>query len=136
MPKYACLLYFICLLASCKNDNLNRSVYAEQRANLARQEKEKPLTFLSVEATYRKNLTGQTVISGTVTNIATVNSYKEVRVKTLCYNEEKKILEEHEDLIGGVIKPNMARKFKLRYYLPRGTDSLAVSLMSAATVEK
>ena len=43
-------------------------------------------------------------------------------------------VEEHEDVMPDVIKPGTVRNFKIKYRLPKGTDSLALSIMSADAV--
>lgn len=137
MFKYIFLLYFLCIVTSCKNDPafIDTKAYEEQKQGLADKEQSKPLAFLYVKSEHRKNWIGQTVVSGTVTNIATVSSYKKVRLKMLCYDTTDKMVEEHEDVLDAIIKPNNEREFKLRYRLPRGTDSIHVSIMSAEVVK-
>lgn len=78
---------------------------------------------------------GSTVITGAVANSATVSSYKEVRLKLLSFDNSGKMLEEHEDVLTGAIKPNDSKDFKLRYHLPKSTDSVAVSVMSASVAD-
>ncbi len=140
MYKYYLLLPFlICMgcLASCNSDlkMADAEAYEEQKQNLAGLEKTKPLSFLHVKSDNRKNWVGQTVVSGFITNTAVVSSYKNVRLKMLCYDAQNKIVEEHEDVLDAVIKPNTERIFKLRYRLPRTTDSIVVSVMSAAVAK-
>jgi hypothetical protein len=52
----------------------------------------------------------------------------------LCFKNNK-LVEEHEDVIEDIIKPNSTKGFKTRYRLPKGTDSIALSVMSATVVE-
>lgn len=76
----------------------------------------------------------QTVTKGEVTNNATVCSYKNVRIKMLCYDKNGGRIEEHEDIMDDVIAPGHSASFKTRYKLPKETDSIAVSIMSASAV--
>lgn len=46
------------------------------------------------------------------------------------------MLEEHEDLVDDIVKPNTAEDFKTKYRLPKGADSIALSVMSAAVAEE
>ena len=91
--------------------------------------------FLKVYASNRKNVWGSTVVKGTITNTATVCNYKEVRLKLLSFDKGGKPLEEHEDIINGPLKPNSSKDFKLRYHLPKSTDSVSVSVMSVTISE-
>jgi len=137
MYKFILLISLVCFIASCKSDPtvIDTKAYEVQKQELADKEKTKPLAFLHVKSEHRKNWIGQTVVSGTITNTATVSSYKNVRLKMLCFDNNNKVIEEHEDVLDAIIKPNTYRDFKLRYRLPRTTDSITVSIMSAAVHE-
>jgi hypothetical protein len=137
MYKFIIILSLIYFLSSCKSDptTIDSKAYEEQKQNLSDKEKTKPLAFLHVKSEHRKNWVGQTVVEGTVTNTAAVSSYKDVRLKMLCYDKDNKMVEEHEDLLDVIIRPNTSKDFKLRYRLPRSTDSIAVGIMSAAVHE-
>lgn len=127
----------ICLFSSC-SDTMgvrDQEVYEKQKASLSGQEKQKPLSFLRLYASSKKNMFGSTVVTGAVSNSATVSSYKNVRLKLLSFDNSGKMLEEHEDVLTGAIKPNNSKDFKLRYHLPKTTDSVAVSIISANVAE-
>lgn len=134
---YKILLVLLCVLSACSNRAVDARVdtYDQQKEQLAKQEQQAPLSFLSIASNDKKNWLGNTVVKGKVTNSATVSSYKDVRIKLLSYDKDRRMLEEHEDVMGGVIKPNSSKDFKLRYHLPKGADSIALSIMSAIVVE-
>jgi hypothetical protein len=52
----------------------------------------------------------------------------------LCYKDGK-MVEEREDVLDDVIKPNTDNDFKTRYRLPKGTDSIDLSVMSASVAD-
>lgn len=138
MMKLLTTAWLACLLTACASDSMSEAetkTYATQRTELARQEKEKPLSFLRVYAGNKRNMWGSTVVKGVISNSATVSSYTDVRIKLLSYNTEGKMLEEHEDVINGPIRPNGNKEFKLRYHLPRSTDSVALSIISASVAQ-
>ena len=112
----------------------DEQAYTEQKESLEQKEKKHPLQFLHVEGDNKKNIIGQTVIHGTIYNKATIASYKDVRIKMLCYKDGK-MVEEHEDVLDDVIKPNTDNDFKTRYRLPKGTDSIDLSVMSASVAD-
>ena len=71
--KYLFVLFFI---AACHS--------AEKPVEKAEEkEKKSPKSFLSVKGHDRHNLIGQTVIIGTVSNNATVVSYKDIDLELL-----------------------------------------------------
>jgi hypothetical protein len=74
-------------------------------------------------------------VRGKISNKATVSSSKDVRIKMLCYKDNKMMIE-HEDVIDDVIKSNSINNFKIKYRLPKGTDSIALSVMSASVTNE
>ncbi len=138
MLKLLAFTACLSLLFSCGNDTLNEkniTAYSKQKQNLFSEEKTKPLVFLKVYASNKKNLWGSTVVKGTITNTATVCNYKDVRLKLVSYDKGGKMLEEHEDVINEPLKPNTSKDFRLRYHLPKTADSVSVSVMSASVSE-
>ncbi|CAN5388505.1 hypothetical protein BH10BAC2_BH10BAC2_44450 [soil metagenome] len=133
MKYFFCVCSIILLLSSCAGSEKkpDEATYTEQKESLEVTEKKHPLKFLSVTGDDKKNLIGQTVVRGTIYNKATVVAYKDVRVKMLCYKNGK-MVEEHEDVIDEVIKPGTEKDFKTKYRLPKGTDSIYLSVMSAS----
>lgn len=73
------LLLFSCLsiLLACNNGSNSRTSYNETKLSLEEQEKLNPLSFLSADGTYRKNLFGAFVMDGTIRNQASVAVYKD-----------------------------------------------------------
>ena len=132
MKYFFCLYAVILLLSSCAGSEkkLDEETYTEQKESLEVTEKKHPLKFLSVRGDDKKNIIGQTVVRGSIHNKATVVAYKDVRIKMLCYKDGK-MVEEHEDVIDEVIKPGTEKDFKTKYRLPKGTDSIYLSVMSA-----
>lgn len=125
-------------LISCSSrseQKFDDKTYEQHKESLEEKEKKDPLHFLHVAGDDKKNLIGQTVVRGTIINNATVCTYKDVRVKMLCYKDGK-MMEEHEDVIDKEIKANSKEDFKTKYRLPKGTDSIALSIISASVAGK
>jgi hypothetical protein len=123
-------LFVFILFIQCNNAENEDRTYHQHRERIEQQEKSNPLSFLKITADNKKNIFGRTVTSGTITNTAMFSLYKNVRVKMLCYRGRKQI-EEHEDVVIKEIEPGTIKKFKTRYKLPKGTDSIAVSIINA-----
>jgi len=134
--KYFFSILVLIFFFSCGSSEIQSEAetYEKAKESLSDKEKNNPLKFLKVTGDDKKNLIGQTVISGTVTNSATVIAYKDIRIKMLSYKDGK-MVEEHEDVIDGIVKPGSTKSFKTRYRLPKGTDSIALSVMSAAVAD-
>ena len=136
MKRFTLICCTAVVLASCGGNNATAEEdYTTHKESLQETETKHPLRFLKVTGDDKKNLVGQTVIRGTITNTATIVPYRDVRVKMLCYKDGRQV-EEHEDVIPDIIAPGQSQSFKTRYRLPRGTDSIALSVMSAAVAKE
>lgn len=127
--KYVLVICCACLLFSCK-EKFDSKNYNENKISLAQHESENPQQFIHISSDEKRNLFGNTVIKGTLVNTASVAAYKNTRIKMLCYANGVRV-EEHEDVIPDLLKPGVVKNFKLRYHLPKNTDSLDISVMSA-----
>jgi hypothetical protein len=117
---------------SCK-EKFDTKTYQENKESLAQRESEHPQQFLKISSNDKKNLFGTTIVKGKIVNTASVAAYKNARVKMLCYKNSIRV-EEHEDIMPDVMKPGTVHNFKIKYHLPKGTDSLALFIMSADAV--
>jgi len=126
------------LVFSCKEktkqQKFDEKTYEVVKETLADKEKKNPARFLSVEKKDRKNLIGQTVVKGTITNHATVISYKNVLLKLLFFSKTGVKLDEGNETIYEQLKPSETIKFKTKYFAPKGTDSVAVKVIGASTL--
>ncbi|HWB27169.1 MAG TPA: hypothetical protein VG738_16950 [Chitinophagaceae bacterium] len=132
------LLALIVAFAACKGkDKAGDKAYQQTKQSLADKEKENPTGFLTITEYDKRNLFGlgrQTIVKGKVTNLASVCSYKDVRVKMLCFDKDGKRVEEHEDIVDDVIAPGATASYRAHYKLPKETDSIALSIMSATAI--
>jgi len=131
----ALMVFVACKGKDAKADDKS---YKKTKQTLAEKEKDNPTGFLSISAPHDKRrmlgLGRQTVITGTVNNLATVCSYKDVRVQLLAFDKDGKRVEEHEDIMNDVIAPGGAADYKVHYKLPKITDSIALAIMSATPI--
>jgi hypothetical protein len=130
--KYVFAFATSLIFFSCK-EKFDTKTYQENKQSLAQREVSHPEQFLKVSAGDKKNLFGATIVKGKIVNTASVAAYKNARIKMLCYKNGIRV-EEHEDVIPQTIKPGTVKNFKTKYHLPKGTDSLALFIMSADTV--
>ena len=137
IPMKRVLLAFALLifLFSCKDDKKEKKFDAESyekvKETLAEKEKNNPARFLVVNNRDRKNLIGQTVVIGTLTNQATVCWYKDVELKLSFFSKTGVKLDEGLETVYENIGPGKTVKFKTRYFAPKGTDSVAVLVTTA-----
>jgi hypothetical protein len=129
------------ILLSCNNSDTKKAAkekdsYEATRESLQNKETKNPQNFLTVSGHDRHNILGQTVVKGTVTNKATVASYKDVDVKLDFYSKTGTLLETDKETVFEIIDPGQSKNFKTKYFAPKGTDSVALAVTGAKVVEK
>lgn len=142
MKKLMYILFALLAVACNNNDtsdsnsNSVDSNYQSAKETLVEKEKKQPKKFLKIKNEKdKKNFWGQTVVKAYIVNTASVVSYKNIRIKSLYYKEGQ-LVENHEDVIDATIAPGDKEKIKLKYGTPKGTDSVALSIMQAEVVEE
>lgn len=132
-----CSLLLLLLAACGGKKQFNDNSYKEQKQTLAEKEKQSPLHFLEVvHSKDKRNWLGQTVVKATIQNKASLCAYKDIRVKLRYFNKQQQQVANHEETYHETVEPGTEFSFKARYGTPRGTDSVAVSIMSAVPVVK
>lgn len=107
--------------------------YEQTKETLEQTEKKNPKRFLSVEGHDRKNLLRQTVIKGTITNKATVASYKDVDIEISYFSSTGALLLKDHEVVYEIVAPGSDVNFKTKTYAPKGTDSIAMKIAAAKT---
>lgn len=133
---FSCVIIFSCNESDSTTSAKNKNSYEAAKESLQDKEKKSPENFLVVAGHDRHNLIGQTVVKGTVTNKATVASYKDVDVKLDFYSKTGTLLETDKETVYEVIAPGQSKNFKTKYFAPKGTDSVALAVTGAKVVEK
>jgi hypothetical protein len=123
------------ILYSCNSqeqkEKTSKDKYENSKLSLEEVEKKSPLRFLSVTGNDKKNLLGQTVVKGKVTNHAKMVTYKDVDIKLFFYSKTGTLLQEDQEVIYEVVAPGSTVSFKSKYFSPKGTDSIAMKIVSA-----
>lgn len=129
------LCCFISGLMSCSNEksyDINASnKYEKGKFSLEEVEKKNPKQFLRVNGSSKKNLLRQTVIKGNVYNNAKIVSYKDISIKLKFYSKTGALLEEDIDVVYESINPGGSYTFKSKYFAPKGTDSVGMTVIDA-----
>ena len=134
MKKFILLLVISsAILFSCNSDNAKseQESYELTKENLLEKEQKNPQGFLLVSGNNRRNLLGQTVIKGIITNKATVAVFKDVAIKLSFYSKTKALLETNKETIFEQLKPGESKEFKTKYFAPKGTDSVVLEVLGA-----
>ena len=141
MKKLLLIITTSIIIFSCNNNDTKKSEdekisYEATKESLQDKETKTPQNFLTVSGHDRHNILGQTVVKGTITNKATVASYKDVDVKLDFYSKTGTLLETDKETVYEIIAPGQSKNFKTKYFAPKGTDSVALSITAAKVAEK
>ena len=140
MKTYRVLLTaFSIILFSCSGDEAQKKSteqesYKVTKASLLKKEVKSPQTFLVVGGHDKRNMLGQTVVKGIITNRATVAVFKDVDIKLSFYSKTRALLETDKETVFEVLQPGESKNFKTKYFAPKGTDSVALEVLGAKVV--
>ena len=126
------------ILAACsssdkKTGDKEKEKYEQTTESLEETEKKNPSRFLSVSGHDKRNLIGQTVVKGTLINNAKVCTYKDVSVELAFYSKTGALLEKDTETVFETLAPGESKNFKTKYFAPKGTDSVALTVKDAKT---
>ena len=125
-----CISFFI----SCNSNNNSYPSYQSTKMSLEEKEKDYPTSFLRGNITYRKNLIGEWVLEGTITNTATLAIFKDVILKISYYSKTQTPIGIEEKTLYDYFKPNSSQNFKIKTFGPEGTTTLNFQILSASQV--
>ena len=133
------LLLSVLILFSCNSDSekkaqAEKESYQLAKENLLSKEQKNPVMFLKVNGGSRKNIIGQTVVTGTISNAATVAVFKDVLLQFSFYSKTRALLETDKETIFETLEPRESKKFKTKYFAPKGTDSVALEILAAKAI--
>ena len=101
------------------------------RAELAATEKQNPGQYISGRTGHRKNIIGQTVIEGTLTNAATIAVFKDVVLQVDFLSKTNSIITTKSFTVYEVINPAQTVKFKEKTYVPKEVQNIQVTIIGA-----
>jgi hypothetical protein len=131
---------FTLIAFSCKSDakktSTEKEVYEQTKESLKAKEEKNPQNFLFIDGHDKRNLLGQTVIKGFLTNKASIAVFKDVNIKLSFYSKTSTLLETDKETVFEVLHPGETKSFKTKYFAPKGTDSVALDVLSAKVVKE
>lgn len=130
-------VFAACSNGDKSNDPKANDEYQKTKESLGETEKKNPKQFLTVNGYDRKSVIGQLVgirvIKGTVTNKATVATFKDVDVELSFFSKTGALLEKTHEMVYETIAPGNSVSFKTKYTFPTGTDSVGMKIFGAKT---
>jgi len=131
---------FSSIAFSCSSDakkaSTEKEVYEKTKESLREKEEKSPQNFLFVDGHDKRNLFGQTVIKGSLTNKATIAVFKDVNINLSFYSKTHALLETDKETVFEVLHPGESKNFKTKYFAPKGTDSVALAVLGAKVVKE
>lgn len=132
----SCIFALSLFIASCDNTKETnkeeaKNDYEKTKETLAEKEAKDPVMFLKVTGSDKHNLIGQTVVKGKISNTAATTSFKDVEVQLEFYSKTGTKLETDRETVYEIIAPGETKSFKTKYFAPKGSDSVALSVLSA-----
>ncbi len=138
MKRYFGLLILaaVFLFACNEHDSSQqkKESYELTKKELLSKEQKDPTAFISISGHNKKNIVGQTVVKGTLTNKASIAVFKDVDIKLSFYSKTKALLETDKETIFEILEPGESKDFKTKYFAPKGTDSVALQVLSAKVI--
>jgi hypothetical protein len=128
--------FFSCNSDGPKKDAADKQSYETAKKDMLKSEQKNPRNFLVVEGHDNRNFLGQTVIKGKITNSASVAVFKDVNLKLSFYSKTQALLETDNETVFEVLSPGQTKNFKTKYFAPKGTDSVALTVLSAKIVNE
>lgn len=135
MKHFMYLFLVLAVLNSCENKNdydiTTSKSYEKNKLTLEKTEQKSPASFLYVDGERKRNILGQSIIKGQIINRAKIVTYKDIEVKLSFYSQTGAVLEEDHEVLYETIVPGGTKKFKSKYFTPKGTDSIGFKIVSA-----
>lgn len=108
----------------------------ELRQELIQQEKQNPAEYLKAQITMRGNLLGEKVFEGTITNTASVATFKDAIIQFTFLSKTNTEIGSKSFPIYEIMKPQQTISIeKIKYYTPDGTENFNISIVKATPVD-
>jgi hypothetical protein len=136
--KFALILFSAAFLFACNSENAakEKESYRETKSSLLKKEEKNAAAFIVVKGNSKKNIVGQTVVKGTLTNKASIATFKDVNIKLSFYSKTKALLETDKETVFQILNPGESQDFKTKYFAPKGTDSVGLEVLDAKVIEQ
>lgn len=135
MKKVFAALMLIQMVSSCnsseKGKEKDKANYEKSKESMAALEMKNPVQYLTVKAKDKRNLIGQTVVRGTLTNRAKITTYYDVVLERSFFSKTGALLEKDEETIYERLAPGAQVEFKSKLFAPKGSDSVELKILQA-----
>lgn len=95
----------------------------------------RPEAYVKLSFDYRKNILGETVVEGAMTNNAQHTTYRDVRLMVYFDDAESTVLDSASQVIFEAVAPGAKADFRIKEKGPKRGKSIRVQVADAAIVE-
>jgi hypothetical protein len=139
MKKYFSLIILMAILLFACNESdsskAKKESYELTKKELLSKEQKDPTAFITISGYNKKNIVGQTVVRGTLTNKASVAVFKDIDIRLSFFSKTKALLETDKETIFDILEPGESKDFKTKYFAPKGTDSVGLQVLAAKAID-
>lgn len=116
-----------------ENKTNTSSTYEESVMTIQEIEAANPLNYLQADGSYRENFIGDKIkIDGSITNTATVTTYKDVTVRVNFYSKTNTLIGSEDYTLYEFYPANSKQKFKLKVKAYSNVSSLGWEVIKAS----
>ena len=108
-----------------------KAEYENAKETLAEREMKNPVDFLVVTARDKRNLIGQTVVKGMLSNKAKVTTYYDILLERSFFSKTGALLEKDQETFYERLAPGAEVDFKSKLFAPKGSDSVHLKVLQA-----
>ena len=100
------------------------------KTDLEQKEAASPLEYLSVHGKMHKNLIGKKIIKGSITNMASLASYKDLQMAVIFLSGTQTELQTQQFFVNGIVSPNNKISFRSVFIAPPETAGFRIKILS------
>lgn len=127
------VIFGITIVSNIIENQSSSSTYQESVMTIQEIEAASPLNYLQADGTYRENFIGDKIkIDGSISNTATVTTYKDVTVRVNFYSKTNTLIGSEDYTLYEFYPPNSKQSFKLKVKAYRNVSSLGWEVINAS----
>ncbi len=106
------------------------------KTELGKKEASNPLEYLTVHGKMHNNLSGKKIIKGSITNMASIASYRDVHVSVTFLSAAENELATQQFIVNDFVTPNNKTNFRSVFKAPAETAGFRIKVLSAAAMDQ
>lgn len=107
----------------------------EIKAELKQKEQQEFYKYIHAKASMRKNIIGETVLEGTISNAATLTSFKDVVLEVTFISKTGTEIETQNQTVYEIVKPGGLVPFKIKTIASKAAKDFSFSIANATPID-